>query len=291
MASALPRHLPFFCAIAINHPMNTPSDHNPQTPFETPAWRDAEPHRRLIREMLVQLAGDRQPTLCVWGAGPCNDLDLETLQKYFRHITLVDLDSDTLLGALRARGLEQSPQVTALGGVDLAGMPRSMDGQIDDDKLSQLKRTAAQHDPELPGPFDVVVSTCLLSQLINELVKKLADQPRQMIETLQIIRRRHLELLLQNTCPGGSAILVTDVTSSDALPELLDPTVYLDQLMQTTICQGNHFHGLNPVSIHQALQQEPTIAKQVSAVRVSRPWRWNATVRTYCCLAFLMSKR
>ncbi len=258
------------------------------------AWTNSAPHREQLRKMLVQVGGDRRGELCVWGAGPCNDLDLDTLRRHFRHITLVDMDSATLNAALRVRQLDQSDQITAVGGLDLSGVHSLVDqyrNHSDKDLLHRIQRTASQHELDLPDQFDVLISTCLLSQIFVRLVRALEDQAREMVETLQIVRRRHLELMLRHTRPGGAAILVTDVTSSDALPELLEPNPDVDQLLRDKIFHGNHFHGLNPLSIDQTIRSEPSLNSRIDSFQVSRPWIWNATARSYCCLAFLMNTR
>ncbi len=264
------------------------------SPSSRLAWTDSAAHRTQLRQMLVQLAGDRKGDLCVWGAGPCNDLDLETLLRYYRHITLLDLDSATLNDALRNRQLDQSPQVTGLGGIDLAGVQQLIGAyhrHPGPDALACIQQAAATHRLDSLGQFDVLVSTCLLSQIFIEVVNVLDQQPQQMIEILQILRQRHLELMLQHTRPGGAAILVTDVTSSDALPELRQPNADLDRLLRDSICRGNHFHGLNPLSIYQAISSGATTSPMIKSARVSQPWIWNATARRYCCLAFLMIKK
>lgn len=258
------------------------------------AWTNCASHREQLRKILVQVGGNRRGELCVWGAGPCNDLELDTLCRYYRHITLVDMDSATLNAALQVRQLDQSDQITAVGGTDLSGIHSLVDQyrhRPEKGLLHRIQQTASQHQLDLPDQFDVLISTCLLSQIFIHLVRVLEDQAREMVETLQIVRRRHLELMLEHTRPGGAAILVTDVTSSDALPELLVPDPDLDQLLRDTICQGNHFHGLNPLSIDQTIRSEPSLSSQIDSFQVSRPWIWNATARTYCCLAFLMNKK
>ncbi|MGI9519040.1 MAG: hypothetical protein ACR2NP_18450, partial [Pirellulaceae bacterium] len=246
-------------------------------------WQDSAAHRARILELVKSFAGDGEATLCVWGAGPCNDLDLEQLVQSWSHITLVDLDGETLRDAIQVRGLDDSDKVTVIGDYDLSGVAQLVDEYAttkSPDLLRDIQRTGQSFEPDQLGQYDVVVSTCLLSQMFQPLVTLLErSDPQMMILLLSALRRRHLELLVQHTAPGGMALLITDVTSSDALPELALPDADPVELLQSKIVQGNHFHALNPAAIRQAIAQHLVAPQKISEFRVSPPWVWNATHR------------
>src|SRR5947209_20163185 len=70
----------------------------------------------------------------------------------------------------------------------------------------------------LPGPFDVVASTCLLSQLIGNAFHSIGEAHPRFPEVVRAIRLGHLRLLATLARPGGRVVLVTDVVSSDRSP-------------------------------------------------------------------------
>ena len=58
-------------------------------------WTIAKPHRDRLTKLLVDRLIDVREhprTLCVLGAGNCNDLDLHQLLQHYDRIDLVDLD-------------------------------------------------------------------------------------------------------------------------------------------------------------------------------------------------------
>src|SRR5205085_722252 len=114
---------------------------------------------------------------CVLGAGNCNDLDLPSILGAHRPVHLVDLDADALATGVGRQGLTDSSAVRLHAGVDVTAMlddfsRRSPNWMVSDDDLAACVDGPGRHvDPALPGPFAVVASTCLLSQLIQAVVR------------------------------------------------------------------------------------------------------------------------
>lgn len=241
--------------------------------------------------MLLDCARDGQRSLCVWGAGPCNDLQLDLLCRAFRQVVLVDLDGDTVRQGLACQARDGFDQLSVAAPIDLSGI-LSLLGQYREDPsptlADRIRQQAGDCRIEELGQFDVVVSTCLFSQIVDSVRGALGEGNPLLFDLLPVLRQRHLELLVEHANAGGRAILVTDVTSSDALQEMTRPDADLPDLLRNQVCTGNHFHGLNPLVIDQSIRTSRIVAERVGTLRVSSPWLWDAVARQYLCLAYMM---
>ena len=76
-------------------------------------WDGYAHHRSVVTELLVRASSSDKSSLCVLGAGNCNDLDLQQLQHNFSEIHLVDLDdeaiSEGVKSAIAGRAIEAEP--------------------------------------------------------------------------------------------------------------------------------------------------------------------------------------
>ncbi len=163
------------------------------------------------------------------------------------------------------------------------------------DDLDSIVETSRQTSLNL-GTYSVVASTCVLSQILRHattmIVNSTSDQAqadRVLPKILRALREQHLRLLLDHVQPGGFAILITDLTSSAALPELVDRNADLKELMKSVVT-GNHFHGLNPMGIAKTLKQPP-LTEYVEDVRMTAPWLWDSIEMQYLCMGFQIRKK
>ena len=261
--------------------------------YQTEAWSNCAAHRAVVTNHLVQITkGRKKPlSLCVLGAGPCNDLDLDQLLEAYHHITLVDFNDQVLQDAIQKRGLADSPKLTLRTKLDLSGTHSEIVSQLnreDGEAFKQFLGQALNWRPDLQGPFDVVASTCLLSQFFEPLIQVLESHTDRLMHLLRAVRQRHLELLCELLDVGGNALLITDVTSSESLTALQEPNPNLSQLLTEHVLTGEHFHGLNPRAIEQEIEKNSLIQEKIHRHLVSEPWVWDATARKYLCLAFLL---
>lgn len=275
--------------------MNRPSIHaNEDNAAIWPELWDAfATHRRTILQLLHSVSRQPKGDLCVWGAGRTSDLDLIPLSTLFDQIDLVDLRSEVTKAALVQRGFVGNPVVSLLPSTDLTGLshvwkeskPRSIEQTID-----AIAKEASE--TVLPiRKYDVVISTCLLSQIIRHAVETLQPaniDEQQMASVVRILREQHIRLLLAHTQPGGIAILVTDMTSSEALPELLSQPEATETLMNKVI-QGNHFHGLHPQLIVETLKRQQATGT-LAGFSTSKPWVWDSIDLKYLTMAFQLKK-
>ena len=263
-------------------------------------WQNTSFHRNQVFKVLNASTKVEKPTLCVWGAGECNDLDLIRIVRRFSEITLADIDAESLAKGLELQN-ESSEKIELVGGLDISGVHELVKkyGELDADAsdserselVSQIQKVAGDHRLEALSEYDVVVSVCMLSQLQNHLTENFDVEDPAFGDLLKLTRQRHLEMLLEHTKPGGSAILVTDFTSSDSLPSLANASseMVTDGQMKA-IVEGNHFHGLNPLSIQADLENHNSISSQIAKCVRTKPWIWNATNRHYACVGICIFK-
>jgi hypothetical protein len=261
------------------------------------AWQAYAGHRERVTRLLVEAACGPQPALCVLGAGNCNDLDLVQLAARFPEIHLCDSDSEALAYGIAAQGLAASDRLHVHGGVELSGVAPlladwSPEHPPDEPTVVQCALQASAATPlTLESRVAVATSVCLLSQLLEAVTSTLRERHPAYLRLLTAVRRRHLELLLELTQPGGAVVLVTDFVSAATFPGL--PAVDERQLPQLTaqlIQQRNFFSGLNPFVLHRLFRTDPALAGQVSDVRLCRPWLWHFPARTYAVTAIIARK-
>jgi hypothetical protein len=238
-------------------------------------------HRAQVMRLLTEAHGEAGRSLCVLGAGNGNDIDLAKLAREFERIVLVDLDKQALGRAVERLTEDERRRVELHAPVDLAGMLPILEtwrgGHVPDDaELKNAIAVASAARPPAIGTFDVVASTCVLSQLIDSIYMGLAgDQPRR-TELVLAVRNRHLETIVELLNPGGAGILITDFVATATAPEL----AYLDDAQVPAaalnwINQRNFFTGTNPYAIRDYLQGLRDTVHTVENVQVSPAWRWD----------------
>jgi hypothetical protein len=264
-------------------------------------WQRYAGHRHQVTGLICDLPSDAStPALCVLGAGNCNDLDLRQLAARFATMHLVDLDGDAMHEGIQRQQLDDASGIRVLGSVDLAGLIDILDDRTADDPANEqrLRRFLQQSGPSIPGPLerlvgsiDVVVSVCMLSQLIDTIVVSLGQSHPKFLELIFAVRRQHLQLMLALLRDGGRGVLVTDFVSSDTCPELVDASPErLPSLCAQLIQQHNFFTGLNPMAVVHSLTQDAAFQNQTADVRLTSPWCWRYVSRTYAVAAVLFGK-
>lgn len=229
------------------------------------AWQSYAGHRQHVTTLLV--AGEPGTRLCVLGAGNCNDLDLGTLATFYRSVTLVDLDTESVVSAVSRQSHGVRAQLDVRAPIDVA-LP------------------GALHP--LRNDYDVVCSAGLLSQLIDSVARRELDLDA-VVDEVKRVRAAHLSSMLDLLRPGGRGLLVTEMVSSDTAPQLTKtPVNALPQLMAQLATERNFFTGLNPFAIDLLLRKNPALARRISRTAFHPPWLWQlGPARSY--LAYALS--
>jgi hypothetical protein len=188
-------------------------------------WQLYAGHRRAVTELLtgVPLVSSA-PSLCVLGAGNCNDLDLRQLATSFANMHLVDLDGESLDRGVARQQLDSAVGIHVHGGVDLTGLIGLMDrwkslGSAPEQQVRQFLQQPASSVPAslagLTGTMDVVASACVLSQLVDSVASVLGQTHPCFLDMVFLLRREHLRLMLDLLRDSGQGVLITDFVSSD----------------------------------------------------------------------------
>src|SRR5204863_4928380 len=123
----------------------------------------------------------------------------------------------------------------------------------------------ASPQPDL-GCFDVVLSPCVLSQLIEPIRLALGGGRHPRYRAVRAaLRVRHLQTMLHLVRPGGRGVLVVDLASSQMearLPQAHDEE--LPGLMRKLICDRRIFTGLSPGEIGETIQLDAALLREVA---------------------------
>jgi hypothetical protein len=243
-------------------------------------WDHFAQHRRQVTDLLAP--GELAPRgrLCVLGAGNCNDLEIPRLLETFSRIDLVDIDGDALNAAVARQGVQAEPRVRLHGGVDLTAVapqmaqwPTSSPGPL---RFRQVLRTLETAPlPDIGGPFDVILSPCVLSQICLYASDSLGRTHPRRRELREAIRRRHLRQMVEWLAPGGTGLLVIDLATTQNLGSLVHTHHNrLEEVASRTVARANHFPGLDPESLRAAMLQDARLNGLVSSIQQIPPWLW-----------------
>ena len=259
------------------------------------AWALYAPHRARVTQLLLDALSSMGERLCLLGAGNLNDLDLAALSTAFREIVLVDVDAAALRRGLSRQGLAEDARFRVMAPTDVSGVFAELaamknDRQVGDEAIDGCLRTLAQsHGLVEHGRYDVVASVGLLTQLIDGVNRSVGESHPRSWELVAAVRMQHLRLMLELTASGGTAVLVTEVVSSDSCPELLSVNEEnLAKLVRHEVAARNFFTGTNPAALQQLLRTEVKLAEQLANVRFTEPWLWLFLARTYAVYGLTM---
>jgi hypothetical protein len=245
------------------------------------SWADFAAHRRALTDLLLREAAPGAGLL-VLGAGNCNDLDLEALVAPagpYAAIDLADVDEGALARAYGRQPEAIQDRLRRHAPVDLSGALRRLHAWTrvhpTPAQVQLLPTTAAAAVSEaLPGSWERVVSAGLLTQLLHSARLALGVGPL-LDRVAGALAAAHLRSLALCTAPGGTALLVTDVCSSETYPLVeLWPTRAGTKLLGELSASGNTFTGADPTLLLSLLYEHPAVAPLVRAPRVVDPWLW-----------------
>ncbi|MDB4982271.1 MAG: hypothetical protein JWM82_3023 [Myxococcales bacterium] len=226
--------------------------------------------------------------LCVLGAGACNDLDLAALvgDDTFVEVHLVDLDDKALARAVARQEAPVRARLHRHGDIDLAGLSTRRlarwrrappdEAELDATAAATLDGLLAR----LPGPFDVVVSACVLTQMAFALREALGERSPALEPARHALMRTHLSTLVSLTDSGGAALFVSDLVSSNFYPlDELPPDADLAQVVRDVVASGAGYYAANPALVESLLAE-------AGAPEMLPPWLWTGPLaRTYLVYA------
>jgi hypothetical protein len=132
---------------------------------------------------------------------------------------------------------------------------------------------------QLGRRFDVVVSTCALSQLAVPYHRTWILPAPSWAQLHDAVTAVHLSTLAGATEPGGAGLLVFDVLSSRQVPALRElagaPQDALDAfLVERAAEQGSLGADPEPEALLRRLRS-PGLERLVDSPRLTKPWLWD----------------
>ncbi|MEZ6101612.1 MAG: hypothetical protein R3E01_21975 [Pirellulaceae bacterium] len=259
------------------------------------------PHRQLVMKVISHAqrhdvqhlgtqpqmrGGNRLQSLCLLGVGNGNDVELNELVTWFERVELVDIDGTAMHWA-RVQVPEGPRNRLHIHPTDVSGIFSCLGRSAYSGDADQLIRRA--HDAEVTLPFqpcDVVVSSCMLTQLIDAAVDAVGIDALFLDDLASAIVDRHLRLLLELTADEGRAVLITDFVSSDTFPDLPDlPQHELRRAVARQLETGNFFVGMHPGTLKRRWLALAAHRRPINKIELRGPWRWQLGSRTLAVVA------
>ena len=241
-----------------------------------------ENHRRHLTALVVgQTPEGSSERLCVLGAGNLNDLEIESLLRHFAEVHLVDLDRAALERSLDRVPVELRSRCVLHAPVDLGGLLEKLERwgamRVTPEELIRHPEAVARGVSEaLGGPFSVVVSACLLTQIQFSTLQVLGDR-HPLFEAVRLTATvTHLRLLNRLIAPGGRGIFAADLTSNQTYPlDRLPPDADLRSVYAELLATKNVIYVSHPEVIRSLASEDPVLAKELLLNGPVDVWLWN----------------
>jgi hypothetical protein len=259
------------------------------------AWDLYASHRARFTALLSSSATGG--SLCLLGAGQCHDVDLESLAPRYSAIHLVDIDRAAVLAAVSRQTPEVQASLRVHAPLDLSGfesrLQRWKRRAPTASDIAAASASAIASVASLPGPFDVVASACVLTQMSFAVGDALGAAHRLLGPLRIALVKTHLATLIGLTAPGGTALLVSDLTSSSSFPLAeLRPEQNLFDVMGDIVEKQAFYHAANPNMIEQIVETDPTLHAMAGESELLDPWLWTGAFdRTYFVYALRYRRR
>ena len=238
------------------------------------------------RERLTREIGERAPSggqgrLCLLGVGNANDVDLEALAAQFREIHLVDLDPEAVGRAVAGVSPARRSRLVVHAPVDASGIFDRLEEwartpPVPTAIAGEVQAAVGRIVGALPGPFDVVVSCCMLTQLQLVLLEIVGERNPRFEELRAALGRIHVRTLASLLAPGGAALLVTDLTGDRIYPLAgVPPDADLGALMGELLAAGHVIHAAHPGLLSSEIRRDPELRAAYAVRFPVGPWLWH----------------
>jgi len=244
-------------------------------------WDRYAPHRR--RLMNAVCTSKDRGNIGVFGAGNCADVDIETLSRAFKEIWLIDLDGAAIERARDALPSQLRERTHLCGELDMSGFLARLDewgeGLPAPAVLApQAVLSARQNLQRIGRTFDVVLSTCVLSQLVGPYHRAWAMPGDDWLSLRAATTAVYLATLIGATRSGGEGFLAFDVLSSSSVPAIAQMSGQSGEELDAFVARGQEagLFELSPDPGELVGQlQSPGLSSLVAELDVTAPWLWD----------------
>jgi hypothetical protein len=238
-------------------------------------------HREHLMRLLATVGGG--PSIGIFGAGNCTDLDAERLATDFSEVHLIDVDAEAL-----DRGRESFPpdardRVVTHAGIDLSGFQDRIDewgDRFPDNAELGRAAVASIHSilRQVGRPFRVVLSDCILSQLPIAYRRAWVSSRTNWNNLFTAITAVHLGTLVGSLEHGGRGAIACDALGSKTAPELRElggaTPEELQRFVKDGLAQGKLALDPDPAALLTGLAV-PGLRELVDSPQVTQPWLWD----------------
>ncbi len=256
-------------------------------------WDAMTPHRERVMAAICRAWGESAKSLCVLGPGNGNDIELGELARDFERVALVDLDKEAVGRAVERLGADESRRVEQHCPIELTGVLPALESlriskRRSDAEVSAVKQAIMAAPRPAIGSFDVVASTCILTQLIDAVYMSLPRSHPRLAELLMAVRDRHLHMLLEMLNPDGVGVLVTDFFEAGTKELAPLGELSLTASAQVEMRQHEYFAGADPFEIRGFYQRLCEPGPTAADISIDGPWRWEVggKVLGVCAVTF-----
>ncbi|HEX5243817.1 MAG TPA: hypothetical protein VFW23_11195 [Tepidisphaeraceae bacterium] len=255
-------------------------------------WAMYSSHRQHIEKLITPASpGGR---ICVFGAGNCNDLDLHWLTQVYSQSHLVDLDAGSLASAVDRQRPPKPASICLWAPFDLSGIGDVLrnwrQAPPSDDQIGQCIERIEQsstHHPRDKERFDLVLSPCVLSQILISARQSIGATHRVYPKIRDALLAHHLKMAYRSIKPGGRCVIVIDLASTEEFGSTAGiEEDQLPDLMRSLIARKKCFNALTPAALAQAAHQH----LRITAPFFTAPWLWHlGLAKSFLVFAMVLS--
>ncbi|HEX2673021.1 MAG TPA: hypothetical protein VHM25_19205, partial [Polyangiaceae bacterium] len=191
------------------------------------------------------------------------------------------IDAEALARAFARQDPATKERLVLHASLDLSGFLDRIDRwsrfQVTPSELMDHgEATAQQLRQRLGGPFDVVLSACMLSQMQLSVLNVLGEQHRLFEAVRWTLNLTHFRTLAALTRPDGVGLFTTDVSSTLLHPlDRLAPDTDWVALVRELSKARRTFDFADPKRLAELLRDDPVLRAAFPHFDVSEAWLWS----------------